>query len=184
MSSLSTNEVEIKRELSEKLYKVSKLTCSNKWQRSRARLFSRMHKQKIIIKDNEILIWETNEKRLGGGVEINNTIFFYHFRNHYITRGVSLIPANMDFKRNERENIKGLVQQFWDEEICNEVWECPNSKSPCLKKLSFRFVKEFQEKFKDNFLRMLEEFHANVWMVKGKNIYFIVLIPKNKIRQN
>lgn len=58
------------------------------------------------------------------------------------------------------------------------MWECGSSKSPSPDGLNFKFIKEFWEVLKSEFLRFLGEFHANGIFSKGSNASFLALIPK------
>ena len=71
-----------------------------------------------------------------------------------------------------------LVESFHEEEIRRAVWDCGCEKSPGPDELNFKFIKQFWQLLKPDFLRFLDEFHANGIFPKGSNASFISLIPK------
>ena len=71
-----------------------------------------------------------------------------------------------------------LVESFKEEEIRRAVWDCGGEKSPGPDGLNFKFIKHFWQLLKPDFLRFLDEFHANGVFPKGSNASFISLVPK------
>ena len=73
-----------------------------------------------------------------------------------------------------------MVEPFKEEEITCAVWSCGNNKSPGPDGFNFRFIKNFWQEFKPDFLRFIVEFFVNASFLKGSNSSFIALIPKVK----
>ena len=71
-----------------------------------------------------------------------------------------------------------LVERFQEEEIRRAVWSCGSDKSPGPDGLNFKFIKQFWEVIKPDFLRFFDEFHVNEVFPRGLNASFIALIPK------
>jgi len=71
-----------------------------------------------------------------------------------------------------------LVEHFQEDEIKRVVWSCGSDKSPGPDGLNFKFIKQFWQLIKSDFLRFLDEFYANGIFPKGSNASFIALIPK------
>ena len=71
-----------------------------------------------------------------------------------------------------------LVERFQEEEIRRAVWSCGSDKSPGPNGLNFKFIKQFWEVIKPDFLRFFDEFHVNEVFPRGLNASFIALIPK------
>ncbi|PNX92269.1 cysteine-rich receptor-like protein kinase [Trifolium pratense] len=184
---LSEEELFTKRQKSEQIFKLSNLNCSIQWQKSRARWLKEgdantkyfhgcINKRR---RENEILSLEWNGRMLREVDEIKKAIVD-HFQNHFSARGVRPVPGNMSFKRvNDIENEE-LVKEFSEAEIRRAVWDCESTKSPGPDGVNFGFIKEFWEDIKDDFIRVMAEFHSNGRIVKGANCSFIVLIPKKK----
>ncbi|PNX72998.1 cysteine-rich receptor-like protein kinase [Trifolium pratense] len=103
-----------------------------------------------------------------------------HFQKQFSAKGARPIPANMSFKCIENEIKDDMVREFSEEEVRKAVWECESTKSPGPDGVNFGFVKEFWEDMKDDFMRVMREFHENGRIVRGANSSFIVLIPKKK----
>ena len=70
------------------------------------------------------------------------------------------------------------MESFNEEEIRRAVWDCGCEKSPGPDELNFKFIKQFWQPLKSDFLRFLDEFHANGIFPKGSNASFISLVPK------
>ena len=71
-----------------------------------------------------------------------------------------------------------LVERFQEEEVKRAVWSCGSDKSPGPDGLNFKFIKQFWDIIKSDFLRFLDEFHLNEVFPRGLNASFIALIPK------
>ena len=71
-----------------------------------------------------------------------------------------------------------LVERFQEEEIRRAVWSCGSDKSPGPNGLNFKFIKQFWEVIKPDFLRFFDEFHVNGVFPRGLNASFIALISK------
>lgn len=76
------------------------------------------------------------------------------------------------------------VARFREEEIKAAVWDCGSEKSPGPDGFNFKFIKQFWETLKPDFIRFLDEFHVNGIFPKGCNASFIALIPKVKDPQS
>jgi hypothetical protein len=184
---LSMEEVLNMRETATKLHELSNLNCSIQWQNSRVRWLKEgdansSYFHRCINKrrrENEILSLEWNGRQIKGVSEIKGAIVD-HFQDHFSARGVRPIPANMEFKKINNAEREELVQEFSEDEVRMAVWECDSSKSPGPDGVNFGFVKEFWDEVKDDFIRVMREFHSYGRMVKGANSSFIVLIPKKK----
>lgn len=83
-------------------------------------------------------------------------------------------------KRVSAAENEMFVQPFTEDEAREAIWGCNSSKSPGPDGFNFRFIKEFLDILKEDFLGMLEEFHQNGKLVRGINPMFIVLIPKRE----
>jgi hypothetical protein len=184
---LTDEEINTKREKSALLHSLSNMECSIQWQKARVKWLKEgdantkyfhgcINKRR---RENEILSLERNGRSLKGVDEIKNAIF-EHFQGHFSARGGKPIPANMNFKTLSNADSNDMVREFSEEEVRRAVWECESSKSPGPDGVNFEFIKEFWEYIKDDFVRVMEEFHANGKIVKGANSSFIVLIPKKK----
>ena len=79
----------------------------------------------------------------------------------------------IDFQQNAM-----LVEHFQEEEIKRAVWSYGNDKSPVPNRLNFKFIKQFWEVIKPNFLRFFDEFYVNGVFPRGLNVSFIALILK------
>ena len=77
----------------------------------------------------------------------------------------------------QQENCM-LVGRFSEEEIKSVVWECGSEKSSGPDGINFKFIKQYCQILKPDFLRFLDEFQANGIFPKGGNASFIALIPK------
>ncbi|XP_057444081.1 uncharacterized protein LOC130736256 [Lotus japonicus] len=75
-------------------------------------------------------------------------------------------------------NNNVLIAPFDIEEIREAVWDCDGDKSPRPDGYNFKFIKSFWHILKDDFLRMLQEFHAHGKWPRGTNTLFIALISK------
>jgi len=71
-----------------------------------------------------------------------------------------------------------LVERFKEEEIKRVVWSGGSDRSPGLDGLNFKFIKQFWEVIKPDFLRFFDEFYVNGVFPRGLNASFIALIPK------
>ena len=71
-----------------------------------------------------------------------------------------------------------LVTPFGEGEVRDAVWDCGSEKSPILDGLNFKFIKEFWDVIKPDFMRFLDEFHVSGAFPKGSNASFLALIPK------
>ena len=71
-----------------------------------------------------------------------------------------------------------LVEHFQEEEIRRAVWSCGSDKSPGPDGFNFKFIKQFWEVIKPDFLRFFDEFYVNGVFPRGLNASFIALIPK------
>ncbi|XP_020220498.1 uncharacterized protein LOC109803368 [Cajanus cajan] len=60
-----------------------------------------------------------------------------------------------------------------------EVWSCDGNKCPGPDGFNLRFIKEFWDTLKEDFVGFFDEFFVNGKLVKGVNNSFITLIPKN-----
>lgn len=76
--------------------------------------------------------------------------------------------------------LEMLVAPFTENEVKEAVWSCDGSKSPGPDGLNFKFLKEFWEMVKGDFMGMLRDFHMNGKLVRGFNPSFIVIIPKKE----
>jgi hypothetical protein len=184
---LTEEEINTYRERAAQVYKLSNLNCSIQWQKSRVRWLKEgdgntryfhgcINKRR---RENEILSLESNGRMLTSASEIKRVVV-EHFKNQFSARGVRPIPANMGFKCIDSESKEDMVREFSEEEVQKVVWECESTKSPGPDGVNFGFVKEFWEDIKDDFIRVMREFHENGRMVRGANSSFIVLIPKKK----
>lgn len=96
----------------------------------------------------------------------------------FSSRGERLTLASIEFNQVSEEDREEMVREFSDEEVRKAVWECEGSKSPGLDEVNFKFIKEFWKDIKEEFFRVMREFHSNGRIVKGANCSFLVLIPK------
>lgn len=71
-----------------------------------------------------------------------------------------------------------LVEHFQEEEIRRAVWSCGSDTSPGPDGFNFKFIKQFWEVIKPDFLRFFDEFYVNGVFPRGLNASFIALIPK------
>lgn len=71
-------------------------------------------------KENVICSIEANGRRLNEASEIKNKIFG-HFKNQFLCRGVTPIPANIEFKTMETWGNEELVREFVEEEARKAV---------------------------------------------------------------
>lgn len=72
------------------------------------------------------------------------------------------------------------MANFLEAEIKLAVDSCEGSKSPSPDGFNMGFIRDFWELFKDDLMRMFEEFHQHDIIVKWLNLSFIVLIPKKE----
>lgn len=79
----------------------------------------------------------------------------------------------IDIQQNEM-----LVERFHEEEVKRAVWSCGSDKSLGPDGFNFKFIKQFWDIIKYDFLRFLDEFHVNGVFPRGLNASFIALIPK------
>ena len=68
--------------------------------------------------------------------------------------------------------------RFQEDEVKRAVWNCGSDKSPGLEGINFKFIKQFWQTIKPDFLRFLDEFYVNGIFPRGSNASFIALIPK------
>ncbi|PNX85672.1 cysteine-rich receptor-like protein kinase, partial [Trifolium pratense] len=111
-------------------------------------------------RNNEILTLEMNDRKLYEVNEIKDAIVD-HFQRHFASRGNRPVPANVEFKTISNADQENLTREFSEEEVRKAVWECESSKSPGPDGVSFEFVKEFWDEVKDDFYRVVAEFHSN-----------------------
>nr|KYP37357.1 Transposon TX1 uncharacterized [Cajanus cajan] len=71
-----------------------------------------------------------------------------------------------------------LETPFSETEIKEAVWSCDGNKCPGSDGYNLRFVKEFWDTLKEDFVGFFDEFFVNGKLVKGVNNSFITLIPK------
>lgn len=168
---------------------LSKLNCSIQWQKSRARWLKDgdantkyfhwcINKRR---KFNQILNLEVNERRLTRVVEIKDAIF-QNFHNHFSARGVRLISANMNFNRIEGVHNYNMVREFTEKEVRSAVWDYDNSKSLSPDGVNFRFVKEFWEDIKHDFIGIMAKFQVNGQ--RGKQFIHCTNSQKEKCGEN
>nr|KYP61675.1 Transposon TX1 uncharacterized [Cajanus cajan] len=72
-----------------------------------------------------------------------------------------------------------LETPFSETEIKEAVWSCDGNKCPGPDGFNLRFIKEFWDTLKEDFVGFFDEFFVNGKLVKGVNNSFITLIPKN-----
>ncbi|XP_058741211.1 uncharacterized protein LOC131613570 [Vicia villosa] len=182
---LTEEELIARSEISSKFHNLSNLNCSLQWQRSRSKwlkegdvnskyFHSYINKRR---KDNEILCLDINGRKVTEVKEIKDALCD-HSSRQFAGRETRVIPENLSFNHIEDSHNEELVCRFSEEEIRRAVWECDSDKSPGPDDVNFGFVKEFWEEIKQDFLRVLREFHEHGRMVKGANSSFIVLITK------
>lgn len=63
-------------------------------------------------------------------------------------------------------------------EVCAAIWSCGSVRAHGLYGFSFRFMKRFWERMKDNICNFVEEFFDTHRIPNGCNSSFITLIPK------
>jgi len=86
--------------------------------------------------------------------------------------------GNMQFRSLSVRQGAGLIKIFTIEKVKAAVWDCDSYKFPGPDGISFGFIKDFWDIFKDDVMRFLLEFHRNGRLSKGINSTFIGLIPK------
>lgn len=67
-----------------------------------------------------------------------------------------------------------LTAEFSEEEIKESVWSCDETKSSGPDDFNIKFIKNFWEVVKEDFVKFIREFHANGKLVGGVNPSFIV----------
>ena len=72
-----------------------------------------------------------------------------------------LISANMNFNRIEGVHNYNMVREFTEKEVRSAVWDYDNSKSLSPDGVNFRFVKEFWEDIKHDFIGIMAKFQVN-----------------------
>lgn len=77
-----------------------------------------------------------------------------------------------------------LVVSFEEKEVKDTIWECDGKKSLRPDSINFIFLKRFWEIMKGDWMRLINEFHANGVLPRGCNASFIALIPKVKAPQS
>lgn len=83
----------------------------------------------------------------------------------------------VQFKKLSSLENSGLSTQFL-KEVKKAIWDYEDLKSPGPDGYNFRFIKAFWRLMRNDVMRFLGEFHANVVLPKGGNSSFISLIPK------
>lgn len=127
-------------------------------------------------KNNEILLLEVNRRNITKVEEIKNAVF-EHFLSYFAARGVRPTPDNLHVKSLEDEQSYDLVKEFTEAEIWRAVWEFDSSKSPGPDGVNFGFVEDFWEYIKQEFFRVMVEFHTNGRITKGKIAYLYTWKP-------
>ncbi|XP_058759958.1 uncharacterized protein LOC131633264 [Vicia villosa] len=148
--SLTEEELNVRSEISSKIYKLSNLHCSVQWQKSRSKwvkegdsntkyFHSYINKRR---KDNEILCLDINGRRVTEVKAIKDALFD-HFSYQFAGRETRVIPENLPFNQIEDSDNTELIRGFLEEEIRRAVWDCDSDKSPGPDGVNFGFVKEF-----------------------------------------
>jgi hypothetical protein len=113
------------------------------------------------------------------GVQNIREAVYNHFSSHYKSSGTSRPSIDgLQFRQLSYTEAGSLTRLFTLEEVKQAVWDCDSYKSPGPDGVHFRFIKQFWDILKDDFMKFLVEFHRNGKLSKGINYTFIALIPK------
>lgn len=106
-------------------------------------------------------------------------LHFYrsHFKEQYPSRPILVCSGIKQINTMDRDS---LVEEFSRQEIKAAVFDCGSNKAPGPDGFNFRFVKRFWSLFEDDFVNILQEFHATGVINHGCGSSFITLIPKVK----
>ncbi|KAJ0877963.1 putative RNA-directed DNA polymerase [Helianthus annuus] len=118
--------------------------------------------------------WESDPAR------VKKEIMFYfrsRFKEEWEVRPLISYEGNKTLGEEEKNF---LIQTFSLEEIKVAVSECGSDKAPGPDGLNMRFIKKFWHLFEEDFLEVLNAFHANGEFSVGSGSSFITLIPKLK----
>lgn len=119
--------------------------------------------------------WREDMKTVKDGIHA-------HFKEHFnkVLDSRPILSQNLFHCRISTTDENFLTTPFSELEVKHATENCDNFKSTMSDGFNFKFVKECLHIIKDDFLRMLEDFHLNGNLVRGLNTSFIVLIPKKK----
>lgn len=119
--------------------------------------------------------WTEDVKKIKDGVR-------NFFKDHFSKRGGSRPGLRNDLfeKKLSQEDNAFLIAPFSESEVKMAIDNCESSKSPGQDSFNFRFIKECWPTIKEDFTKMLDEFHTHGKLVRGLNPSFIVLIPKKE----
>lgn len=82
------------------------------------------------------------------------------------------------FKRLSDNDNAMLMAEFSIKEIEEAVWGCESNKCPGPDGYNFAFIKKIWYIIKEDFCKMLNEFHSHGKLPRGSNASFLTLIPK------
>lgn len=113
--------------------------------------------------------------------EVKKGVFEF-FKKHFQKEEIRRPSLDKDFftRRISEADNDILVSPFSMEEISEALGECGSDKSPGPDGFNFKFFKEFWPLIKDDFFKLMSEFHTNGRLVKGLNSSFVTLIPKKE----
>ncbi|GAU11113.1 hypothetical protein TSUD_197370 [Trifolium subterraneum] len=175
-----------RREVTSTIFSLSRIECSMLWQNSRtkwllegdanSKFFHALANSRK--RKNLIVLLDVNGIHVEGVGNIRESIY-NHFSSQFKSQRISRPDVgNLDFKTISESEANVLVEEFGEDEIKQEVWDCDSFKSPGPDGVNLGFIKDFWQELKGDFVRFFNEFHSNERLVKGVNCTFIVLIPK------
>ncbi|XP_058746287.1 uncharacterized protein LOC131619177 [Vicia villosa] len=189
-TTLSSMEIDRKREVYSYLHKFMNINCSIQCQRARIKWLREEDANSNYfhgcinrrMRENDILTLEVNGRMTKEANVIKKEIFT-HFQGLFEGRGVRPIPSNMVFQKMEEGDRDRLVQEFSEDKIRRAVWECESSKSPGPDGVNFGFIKDFWETVKGDFFRVLAEFQTYGRMLKEQIVLLSSLSHRRTTRQ-
>ncbi|KAF5761553.1 putative RNA-directed DNA polymerase [Helianthus annuus] len=111
---------------------------------------------------------------------VGNEVFNFFATKFDKQVGNRLNMAAEGFSKLSAEDSAWLERAFSMEEVKAAVWSCGGNKSPGPDGFTFRFIQNFWEIIKGDFLEFVTEFHSRGYLETGCNSSFISLIPKVK----
>jgi len=113
------------------------------------------------------------------GMERIRGLIFNHFSSHFrFVAGKRPSIENLNFNMLNVGQCGELTKHFSVEEVKQAVWDCDSYKSPGPDGVNIGFVKDFWPELRDDFMRVISDFHRNGKLSKGISSTFIALIPK------
>lgn len=160
-------EIEELYALSVNLHSLSRIQNNINWQKSRMHWLQEGYANSKKIHGymshrwchNAISVVSVNCVNIEGVHNIRAAVF-NHFSSHYKSSGTSRPSVDgLRFRQLSYIEAGSLTKPFTLDEVKQAVWDCDSYKCPGPDGVNFRFIKQFWDMLKGDFMRFLVEFH-------------------------